>query len=309
MRPLPRQRDERLLRRGISLRYLFGIFVAKLLHGKANAIEEAQALRYSFRRILENARDLFDRLELALRVLSKQRARLAQFLLFTNAGHDIKQRPAIAVVHERFCRRQQARARLRSELLQPPDAPAVFAIELEGRGKPSFTRALLDLLQIITQRKRFIAEFERWNKDRLQPLRVRKIIGKIQPALALRRAPVSNGQQPREVRIACAILRIDNEIGRSVAKHEPRADDHMKIALAFLTHRLGFDIGAHDASQRVAVSDAQSCQTKRDRLLDHLFRMRSRTQEREVGRYAKFSKAAHAKSPWTYQRGCVSVSP
>ena len=75
---------------------------------------------------------------------ASKRAGFVELLLLANAGDDIEQRPAIAVVHQRLGRREQTRAGLRGELLQLADAAAIFAVELKRRGEPRGTASLAD---------------------------------------------------------------------------------------------------------------------------------------------------------------------
>ncbi|MEQ1489938.1 MAG: hypothetical protein ABL932_05255 [Terricaulis sp.] len=114
------------------------------------------------------------------------------------------------------------------------------------------------MLKISTQDVRVIAEREVGNENRLQSLCVREVIRKIQPTLTLRSAPIADGKEAREIRVSCAIFRIDDEVRRSIAKYKPSPDDYVDVALANLAHRLGFNVRAYDPCEGVAISDTNS---------------------------------------------------
>ena len=252
--------------------------------------------------------DFLRRLELTLCVLGQQRTSIAELFLLANAGHDIEQWTAVTVMHERFGGCQQTRARLGCEVLQPGNAAAILAIELEGCGEPRSACSVFDLLQVRAHRPWLIAEIECGDKDRVQSRCVIQIILKIEPALTFRRAAVPNGQQSREIGERSSIFWIDDKIGRSVPEHQTRSDDHAKVDALFFLDPLRLHMRPHDSSERVAIGYADACQPKLSRLLHHLFRMRARAEEGKVRRDTEFGEA-HANRPCTNQRGASSSSP
>jgi hypothetical protein len=64
----------------------------------------------------------------------------------------------------------------------------------------------------------------RQQRDRHHPLGVRRQIGEIQMALALARAPLANGQQPRQPAPGGAVGRVAQQVRCAVAQHQPAAD-------------------------------------------------------------------------------------
>ena len=138
---------------------------------------------------------------------------------------------------------------------------------------------MLNLREALRKRIRGVAQIECRYEDRPQAFGVCDIIGDIEPTLPLRRATISDREQTRQVRVCRAIFRISDEVRRSIAKDESRADDKANIALSLLAQCFRLHMRAHDAGQRIAISDTTAGEPKRARLLHHFFRVRARAEE------------------------------
>src|SRR5690606_41474100 len=99
---------------------------------------------------------------------------------------------------------------------------------------------------------------------------------------------------------------------RSSDLGETRTDDKPET----LDHRRTFDLQLlhkgprpHDSGHAVAIGDADAAHAERYRFGDHFGRVRGAAKETVVGGSDQFGKsgrggeAAHANSPWIYQRG------
>ena len=134
-------------------------------------------------------------------------------------------------------------------------------------------------------------------------------IGQPQATIALRRAPLAEGQQPGEPAIGGPVGGIAEDF-RPVLGHQAGADKQPQADL------LGRDMGAHHAGQAVAVGDPEGRKAEGGRGGHQLIGMRGGTQKTEVGRGLELGIAravtlalhgfhtcrAQAKRPCRYQR-------
>ena len=149
--------------------------------------------------------------------------------------------------------------------------------------------------------------------DGLQSLAPLQKIVELEPALALRRAPVSLGQDPAEPAVSRAILRVDERVGRAVDECEPRAGNNPHAR-----HRGGVlareRMRAHDAGERIAVGDPDPGEPEPGCARDHFLGMRGPAQEGEIGRRREFREprlkldqgAAPARGVASRRRGAMS---
>src|SRR5579862_494484 len=87
---------------------------------------------------------------------------------------------------------------------------------------------------------------------------------------------VAGGEQAAEAAVSLAVCRISQHF-KTVGGDKPRADKQLDIAI------FGLGISAHHTGERVAVSDADACQSEFNGGVDHFLRMRGAAQEREIG--------------------------
>ena len=62
-------------------------------------------------------------------------------------------------------------------------------------------------------------------------------------------------------------------------------------------------VGAHHASERIAIRNADGGELELGGLADHLMRVRGAAQEREIGAGDEFGECAHANTPCTNHCG------
>ena len=231
--------------------------------------------------------------------------------LLPDTGQDIEQRPARRMMAEGFRGRDQPRAGLVGEFAQHAQAAAILAVEDEAGGEPGPSAALPDgekgMAELLVRQR---PRCEVGDDDRLLAFGMVEKHREIEPAFALRRRLVSEGQESRQPPISRPVPGIDDDIRRSVAKDEPHADREPHVpAPAFLLclggHFLRLGMGAYHAGQRVAVRDADARIAELPGTLDIFFRMRGRAEKGEVGRGAEFDEAAHGKSPCRYHFGAM----
>ena len=115
----------------------------------------------------------------------------------------------------------------------------------------------------------------------LQPLAVLQKVVDAQMAFALGRAQVSRRQNPAEPAIRSAVLRIGEQVRRSVVKGEPRAGSDARFAHRRRVLAREY-MRPHDARQRVAIRNSDPCELKLGGARDHLFRMRGPAQKRKI---------------------------
>ena len=151
-----------------------------------------------------------------------------------------------------------------------------------------------------TQRA-FLVRFIR-HKDRDQALAIGDEVRPGEIALALAGALLAEREQPTESRIGRPIGRIDED-GDAVAEVEATADHQADAG------GLGGLVGAHDASQRVAIDDGERLDTHRGRGREQLLAGRGAPEEAEMRRHLKLgvARVAHPKIPCRNQR-CEPVS-
>jgi hypothetical protein len=135
--------------------------------------------------------------------------------------------------------------------------------------------------------------------NKQQPFLPLDEIIEMENAIALLGAHFPFCEKPAEIAVCSAIRRIDENVRCAIGKNEAAADEEprlraIKFAKCF--------IGAHDPRKAVPIGDADRGKPKLRRLVHEFAWMRPAAQEREIGGDGEFG-VAHAKSPWTYQRG------
>jgi hypothetical protein len=103
-----------------------------------------------------------------------------------------------------------------------------------------------------------------------------------QDAFGLVAAALADGQQSGEAAPCRAVLRIGQNVGRAVGKHEPRADDELQLRMIglaliiqppdFLVELRGGRPGTHHARNAVAVRDADTGEAECRGLPHQIFR-------------------------------------
>jgi len=116
---------------------------------------------------------------------------------------------------------------------------------------------------------------------------VRYEIVAIEQTLALVGAALAQREEPGKPSPGGAILRIGEDVGRAVGKHEPGAGSK------FQARFLGLLMGAHHAGDRIAIGDTKARKAELLGALHQLFAMGSAAQEREVGGDGQFGIRRH----------------
>ena len=147
--------------------------------------------------------------------------------------------------------------------------------------------------------------------DERQPLAPLDQIVEIKRAHAFFRAQVALREQAAQAPPGGAVARIGEDVGRSVAEHEPRAGDDAK-ALGGGLVLARENMRAHDAGDGIAVGDSHARKPQLHRLRDDFLRVRGSAQEREIRRRGKLRvMRVHANNPCMNQRGpltCCAAS-
>jgi hypothetical protein len=81
-------------------------------------------------------------------------------------------------------------------------------------------------------------------------------IGEIEMAFAFLGAEIAGREKPAKPSISGTVGRPDDDVRRAVAKNQPASDDITR------TGRLGGEMAAHNAGQRVAVGDRKTGEAK-----------------------------------------------
>ena len=115
--------------RGLARRHrLVGVFVAQLLQIEADALGDLERAGDGLRILREQARHLRAALQMPLGVGLEAIAGLRNRALLADAGEHVGERLAVGVVIERVVGGNERRARLRGELGELAEAPALVAV-------------------------------------------------------------------------------------------------------------------------------------------------------------------------------------
>src|SRR3954468_4612391 len=196
---------------------------------------------------------------------------------------------------ERVVDGDQRHAALACDALDFAQAAAVLTSIEHGGSQPSVGAQLGE--------KRFdVSRIFRRHHDQQQSFAIFGIeqIGKEKKTITVGRARLTQAEKPAEIAIGGAILRISKDIGRAIAENQTSADQKARTSYSLLF--APFLIGAHHASQAVAIGDADGGIAQIGRLDDEVAWMRSAAQEGIVGGDSQL-RIAHAKMPCRYQRG------
>src|SRR5215468_5641742 len=95
-----------------------------------------------------------------------------------------------------------------------------------------------------------------WQYDEIDPPDMRHEIVAVEQTLTLFGAALANGEKSGETPPCRAVLRIGENVGGVVGKHETRAGSKLQA------HLLCGQVGAHDAGDRIAIGNAKAGKTK-----------------------------------------------
>ena len=237
-------------------------------------------------RLGEQSRHLVGVFEVAFGVGERELARPLQRDPLADAGDDVGERPALGRMHQRIVGRNQRRADFaRQQDALGERATHRFAID-EARADPKFcAKGFAQLLEFHALVLRGAGHC-----DGAQVFSRFERVGKIKVTLALFGAQISFGEELAQAPVAGAIFRIDDQIGRAVAKRQPRADND-----AHRAHRSAVfsreNMGANNPRQGVAIGYAEPGEPDFRRARDHFFRVRSAAQKREIGHRRQLGEA------------------
>jgi hypothetical protein len=195
--------------------------------------------------------------------------------MFTNAGHDILQRPPLGRVVEHVAQRDERQSDRVGQGRGVCEATRVVAaVEMMRReigAAPEIRRDPFDKSMMGGECGRRLSILGGQDNDDL-PIAVRCDIGIIEMAFALRRAPPAAGQQAREAAVGGTILRI-GEQARAVAQIEADADDEPD------TDGLRRLMRPHQPGDGVAVGDRDCRKAERRRGQHQFVRVRGAAQK------------------------------
>ncbi len=307
LRPLPDQVLQVLLGALAGRDRLVRIFVAELVEAETAARGQPLGLGDRLRILLEQARHLFGRLEMALGVGLQPRPGFGQGDVLADAAHHVLQRAALGRVVEHVVGGQQLRARRLGDLRQPVQPSRVGRAVPPPHGEPYPPRSgRAEAMEGGFKPGRSAPSGGGIGHDRqAQALGVGDQVVEGQAAVALP-APLAGGpegDQPRQPGVALAVLGIGQHLGTPVGEGEAGAHHQAKAEI------LGRRVGAHDAGQGVAVGHGDGGVAERLGRLHQLPRARGAAQEGEAGRDRQLGIGrAHGSRPCMYQRG-AGASP
>jgi len=234
-------------------------------------------------------------------------ARRLQRHALADAGDDVGERSALRDMHQHVVGGDQRRTDFaRQQLALGERAAHRLAIDETGADPEFLPESFAQLLQFSALSPRGAR-----HRDGAQIDCGFERVAEIEMTFALLGAQVAFGEQLAEPPIAGAVLRINNQIGRAVAKHQSRPDDdaHGPERRAVLSR---IDMGAHHAGERVSVGDSDAVEANFRGARDHLFRVRGAAQERVIGHRRQFGEAGgdadHGRSPFSRLREKVARS-
>jgi hypothetical protein len=146
--------------------------------------------------------------------------------------------------------------------------------------------------------------------DQTEPCHLGQKIVAIEQAFALFGATLAEREESREPAPGGAVLRIGEDVGRTIGKDEPGAGGEFQAC--FLCGLMG----TYDARDRIAVGNADPSQPKGLGAIHQLFRMGGTAEEREIGGDGELGIGGHTRyfqtqpnTPCRNQRGAAVSRP
>ncbi len=273
LHPLPGQAFELALRRHAVGRDLVGILVAQFIQREMAAVRDFQGPGQRRLVILEQARHVRGRFQMAFRIGFEPPARLVDDAFLADTGQHVEQRPTRPAVHQHIVRRNQRGLQARRQIgpaRQPP--PVVAAAQIVRRQIDRARKRRPQIADLSVQPLRRIGQH---HED--QPFAISQHVLAVQDAFPFRRAAATHRDQSRQAAIGRPIHRI-GEQARPVRQVEPRSDEEPDPRL------LRRDMRPDHTGETVAVGHGNRRMPQRRRLQHQFVRMRRPAQEAEIGR-------------------------
>ena len=287
LRALARERDERLLFARETFAQFIRIFIGEISEAKIERLDEARAFLDRLRRLAKQPRHFLRALEMPLGVRGEKKARFGQRRLLANAGHRVGERAALGDVHMRVIDGDEGQGELFGECDASQKACARAGPVKRSRRQPDAA------LQRVEKRGGRGAILH--DDDKLALAEIEKVL-KDERAVALVRAHIAARQQPAEAAVSGAVFRIAEDVRRSVAEDETRADGEAEGAGVF-PMRAQIGEGAHHPRKGVAVGDPDPAMAERQRRGRHFLGVRGAAQEGKIGRRRKLGVAGRWHQP------------
>ena len=349
---------------------LLRIFVTQMVKIEVDQTLQHLRLGDRFGCCAEEARHFLGPLEMTFAIHLQQATGSFDLHALPDARHHVLQVALDRIVIEHVVRGDEADMRLRRNAFQLLETAGIIAAPVHGDAEPGGRSGPQRGEQVFNSLQRCAGhddeqEIARQIEHGAQGEAAFALKG---AAGAWRFTQISGGEDAAEATPAFTIDRIGHDIGRTIDKGKARADAQLEPARtplhlgtvrlepgrvgmldpaglarpaafahargcrqAILAHLFQRRPGAHDASHRVAVCDADGCVTKRQRLQHHVLSVGGAAQEREIrggdhfgiglGRRASLpclpwngamcegdDVTVHAKTPCRYQAGCASVA-
>ena len=296
---------------------LMRIFIFQMRQIEPDPVQHVAPCPHRLRPVAEQARHFACGFQVPFGIRLQPPPGLPQGHALPDTGDDIVQRPVLRHGIERIAGRKQRQPQPPGHRRQPGKAAAVRPGARHGDADPQRTRH--PLRQPCQQRLvRFPCHS---NQDHV--LRMVDQVGQAQVAIALlhRLFQIADAQQPGQPPPAMAVDGVGDNVRRPVGKAEPRAGDEteslrqrqrLRRKMTALRSRLwGFAradslilgiLGQHPAHRfecaprphhpghRIAIGNADARMAQRQRLSDHIGRMRRAAQETIIGCRDHFGK-------------------
>jgi hypothetical protein len=250
---------------------------------------------HRFRRVAEEPRHLGRRLQVPLGIGLEQLSRIGDGHALADAGHHILQVALFGRMIEHVVDGDQTHPGLCRLPLQRGQPAPVAALAQHRGAQPDPGRCLPQSCEQFRH-----SPLSR-HHDQEEVAGARQKVVETQETLALRRLHLADGQKPAEIAPAGAVLRIRNDLRRSIGKDQPCADHEpegrdSRRPMFFDDLRLDASdriMGPHHARHRVAVGHADPCMTELHRLPNQIGGRGGSAQEGEVAGHRQFGIGGH----------------
>ena len=239
------ERHERFLWRGEAFAGFLGVFVAQVVEREAAGFGKPDCLGNGLGVAAEQAGHLGGRLEVSFGVGLEVEAGTLEGRVLADAGKHVLEGPACRRVVEGVSHGDHGDAVLLREGLEAAQVALVVAAVVDRGAEPELVaRQAAEGCLCLLQRGAWRHE------DELEAFDVFDEVVEAEDAVALFSAAVAERQEAAEAPPRGPVTGIGEDVRRVVAEDEACAHEQAQAAFG------GFDMGAHDAGDRVPVSDA-----------------------------------------------------
>ncbi len=266
---------------------LFRIFVLQFVEPEVAAAGDLERASHGVGSIAEELPHRVAAFEMTLAVRRKVFVELVYRLAESHAGEDREQKASLGVVHQRSVRRDERQTGLLREIAHAGESELVFRPEKQPREPVT---SIAERLAILVQPRQHVVHVVGRRHMRPQRdagnealLEAHDIVER-ELALAFLRTSATDGEQPCEIRVACAVCGEQNR-GRCVVEHDFGSDELLQPRL------FRCDVRADDSGETVDVGDTERGITEFRGTISEFIGMRRRCEEREVRSRINFREA------------------